>query len=146
MVYVSSDDKCPAAREHAAHESPRDEEIYSPRRGFITQGCRRPCALGLAQAHRWRGPTGGLPGAQGLEVAAGCSHLESRPQAPLSAPGQLPWLPVGPHRRSGVEGTCQSLGGGNPLPAATHFSRLSVKMGGLVSSREMEGRAPALHR
>ena len=38
---------------------PRDEEIYSPGRGFITQGCRRPCALGLAQAHTLTGEGNG---------------------------------------------------------------------------------------
>lgn len=62
-----------------------DEEIYSPSRGFITHGCRRPCALGLAPALTLTRPhprPAWCPGTLGTLRDA---HLEvSAPSAALS--------------------------------------------------------------
>lgn len=100
VVYVS--ETMTNARRPGEHARlmnlPRDEEIYSPGRGFITQGCRRPCALGLAQAHTLtrphRRPTR-CPGTLGtlrdahLEVSAPSAALSTRPAALASSQGPM---------------------------------------------------------
>lgn len=100
VVYVS--EMMTNARRPGEHARlvnlPGDEEIYSPGRGFITQGCRRPCALGLAQAHTLTRPhprPARCPGTLGtlrdahLEVSAPSAALSTRPAALASSQGPM---------------------------------------------------------
>lgn len=100
MVYVSGT-MTNAGRpgEHAQLVNlPGDEEIYSPSRGFITHGCRRPCELGLTPAHTLTRPhprPARRPGTLGtlrdahLEVSAPSAALSIRLAALASSQGPM---------------------------------------------------------
>ena len=95
VVYVWNDDKCRAARgARAARQSPRGRRDLFPRQGIYNAGLQKTLRTGTHWgSHADAAPPEAcqVPGDAG---DTGMRTWKSRPQAPLSAPGQLPWLPV----------------------------------------------------